>query len=188
MQKVESSSLFIRFTKGPAYRAFFSVRRRARAFVSARIAAGRIVGQEPRVAVADDGCSEHSLLRPELAQRAAWAVEREGRRLGQFRVVDPIGAPTRPAQTAQGPALDASCDVGLSLAIPAPRVHLIQHVRPRPPDRRTFGSTDPDLWRAPNGGRGSSHRGEASGPGQRLDRYATMCQAVTPSPAAGEVK
>src|SRR5436309_12639049 len=55
---------------------------------------------------------------------AGGAVERERRRLVQFRIICPIGTPARPAKAAEGSALGAGCDVCLLfLEIPAARVH-----------------------------------------------------------------
>src|SRR3954451_14557670 len=66
----------------------------------------------------------------DLGGRAGRAVERERRRLFQFRIICPIGTPARPAEPAEGSAQGAGCDVCLLfLEIPAARVHCRRRMR-----------------------------------------------------------
>jgi hypothetical protein len=67
--------------------------------------------------------------RPEHAHRAVGAVEREGRRLAQLRIVGSEGPPSLPIQAARACALGAADGRALPLAIPAARVYLV-HTQP----------------------------------------------------------
>src|SRR5215468_12643018 len=74
------------------------------------------------------------LASAELSLSACRAVEREGRRLVDLRIVRPIGAPAPPAEAAQAPALLAAHNVDVR---PTPPARPVPSVSPTPFHGRT---------------------------------------------------
>src|SRR5581483_6037475 len=67
-------------------------------------------------------CSDAASVRPELALGAVRAVERERRRLIEFRVIAPVSTPSPPLRITQSAAFLAAGE-DRELMTPAARVH-----------------------------------------------------------------